>query len=74
MSRRIPYEPSDDTHLDRPGVIDQERDFVDQGRHLALEPDHPERTKKGDLGWRNAPAPRPLSSPGGPFKNLKGGK
>jgi len=39
-----------------------------------VEPDSPERAAKGDLGWRNAPPPRPLESPGVPFKNLRGGK
>lgn len=42
--------PIDQPVLLRPGVMHRESDFHGSMKHYALEPEHPERTKKGDLG------------------------
>lgn len=51
----------------RPGVTHRE---ADQYVHAELPPEHPERTRKGDLGTIGLPTPRPLTGPG-PFSGLK---
>ena len=59
--------PSNDPIIDHIGNGDEQRD-------IAVPPEFPERTRKGDIGWSGAQPPRPISDPSGPFKNLNGGK
>ena len=61
--------PVDEPIILRPGVTHRESDYPGSMKHLALEPEHEERKKKGDLGLSNIPdfEPRPLTGPK-PFK------
>lgn len=61
--------PIDQPVLLRPGVMHAESDFHGSMKHYALEPEHPERAKKGDLGMSDIPDfdSRPLSHSGMPF-------
>ena len=68
--------PLDQPREIRPGVMHRESDWQGSGKWYALPPDHPERTAKGDIGLGTIKdfEPRPLTSPGLPFTNLRGGK
>jgi hypothetical protein len=61
--------PIDQPIVLRPGVMLREADFHGSAHHLAIPPEHPERTDKGDLGLTSIPdfEPRPLSHSGLPF-------
>jgi hypothetical protein len=65
--------PIDEPRITSPGVLYRESDYHGSEKHLALEPEHPVRTEKGDLGLSDiADFPsRPLSHDGLPF-TLKG--
>lgn len=64
--------PHDEPISVRPGVMHREADAHGNAKHYALEPEHPERTAKGDLGFAGLP-PEDYSreSPGVPFQNLR---
>ncbi len=61
--------PIDQPVLLRPGVMHRESDFHGSAKHLALEPGHPERAAKGDLGLSEIDdfPSRSLSHTGLPF-------
>lgn len=65
--------PTDTPILLRPGVIHKESDYHGAAKHISIPPEHPERTKKGDLSMVDIPGleSRPLTKPGLPFV-LKG--
>lgn len=68
--------PLDQPREIRPGVMHAERDWQGSGKWYSLPPNAPERTAKGDLGMdpiQNFES-RALTSPGAPFRNLRGGK
>ena len=69
----IASHPIDTPVLERPGIMHRESDFHGSAKHYALEPEHPERTAKGDLGLSSIKdfEPRPLSHAGSPFANLR---
>ena len=69
MSRKIDYISSDDPTMERPGLIDKERDFWDHGRHMAFEPNSAEDMAKGNIG-----SPAKLVQANVPWKNLRGRK
>jgi hypothetical protein len=64
-----------DEHLEvRPGVKLIEADIPGSAKWMAISPEHPERAKKGDLGFGGLRPPREsFESPlaGVPFKNLR---
>lgn len=68
--------PLDQPREIRPGVMHRETDWQGSAKWYALPANHPERTAKGDLGMDPIPGfePRPLTTPGLPFGNLRGGK
>lgn len=76
MARQINHTSGESPIIERPGVIDREKDFWDNPEAIDVPPEHPERAAKGDLGMQHIPdfEPRPLTTPGLPFKNLRGGK
>ena len=53
----------------RPGVVYRESDYHGNAKHLALPPEHPERSEKGDFGLESIQdfESRPLSHTGKPF-------
>lgn len=69
-------QPTDEPILERPGITHRETDFHGNAKWLALPPESTERSEKGDLGLVVIPGleSEPLSTPGMPFKNLRGGK
>ncbi|MEE9592238.1 MAG: hypothetical protein V3W28_01505 [Thermoplasmata archaeon] len=62
-------QPVDQPIVLRPGVMHRESDYHGSGKHYALEPEHPERAEKGDLGLSTIEdfESRPLSHEGLPF-------
>jgi hypothetical protein len=66
--------PVDQPLVERPGLIHREADAPGNARHLAREPEAPERQDKGDIGWADLEPPRPLTHGGLPFKNARGGR
>jgi hypothetical protein len=67
--------PTDTPITIRPGVTHREADYHGNAKWLALPPEHPERSDKGDLGETVIPGleTKPLTHPGLPFE-LKPGK
>lgn len=68
--------PLDQPREIRPGVMHRESDWQGSAKWYALPPESPERTMKGDLGLSVIRDfdPRPLTTPGAPYVNLRGGK
>jgi hypothetical protein len=65
--------------LDQPAIVPgavRESDAPGAEKWLHEEPSSPARRAKGDLGMEHIAdfEPRPLSHPGAPFGNLKGGR
>jgi len=65
--------PHDEPVLIRPGVTHREADFHGSMKQIALEPEHPERAAKGDVGFASMkPSDYSFESEAPfPFANLK---
>jgi len=68
--------PLDTPRLDAEGNFAPERGAPGNAAWLSKSPESPQRQAKGDLGLSNIRdfESRPLTSPGAPFANLRGGK
>lgn len=68
--------PLDTPRMIKPGVSQHEADFHGSAKWYALPPEAPLRQEKGDLGLSVIKDfdSKPLTTPGAPFANLRGGK
>lgn len=68
--------PLDTPRTIAPGELAPERNAPGNAQWLSLPPEAPQRAAKGDLGMSVIKDfdSRPLTSPGAPFTNLRGGK